>query len=240
MRSFGRYFLFVALSLFLSQSFAGDPPVKLSNSGICHDETSAFYSRTKKYTVYENIEACLSSGGRLPRGHAKSSSDASSPTSDKYNRDDWNHWIDKDGDCQSERAEQLIRQSSTAVLFDKPDNCTVDKGTFYDPYSGKVFIDDDDLDIDHRVPLGYASARGGSAWSKELKEQFANDPENVIAVSKYLNRQKGAAGPTEWMPPNHKYRCEYLKSFDGVVQKYGLQYFPAEKRVIDKMLAACS
>ena len=146
----------------------------------------------------------------------------------------------KTTDKTEERAEQLIRQSSTAVLFDKPDNCTVDKGTFYDPYSGKVFIDDDDLDIDHRVPLGYASARGGAAWSKELKEQFANDPENLIAVDKYLNRQKGAAGPAEWMPPNHKYRCEYLKSFDGVVQKYGLQYFPAEKRVIDKMLAACS
>ncbi len=240
MRSIRRYLLFLSISLFVSQSLAGNPPVKLSTSGICHDETSAFYSRTKNYTVYENIEACLSSGGRLPKGHVNYSTNASSPSSGKYNRDDWNHWTDKDHDCQDERAEQLIRQSSTAVLFDKSNNCTVDKGTFYDPYSDKIFIDDDDLDIDHRVPLGYASARGGAAWSKKRKERFANDPENLIAVNKYLNRQKGAAGPTEWMPPNHKYRCEYLIRFDGVVKKYGLQYFSREKRVIDKMLAVCS
>jgi hypothetical protein len=240
MRSFGGLLLFVSLSFFVSQAFAADPPVKLSASGICHDETSAFYSRTKKYTVYENIEACLSSGGRLPKGHAKYSNIATSPTSGKYNRDDWKHWSDIDSDCQDTRAEILIGQSLTAVIFDKSDMCRVDRGKWYDPYSDSIYIDDDNLDIDHIVPLGYASARGGSAWSKELKEQFANDPENLIAVDKYLNRQKGAAGPAEWMPPNHKYRCEYLKSFNGVVQKYGLQYFSAEKRVIDKMLAACS
>lgn len=240
MRSFSSAFILLTLWLIASPSFAAQPAVKLSNSGICHDESSAFYSRTKNYTVFDSIEACLSSGGRLPKSYTKSANSSDRPASNEYNRSDWKHWSDHDNDCQDTRAEVLIKQSLTPVIFDTSDQCRVDKGKWYDPYSGKTFIDDDDLDIDHIVPLGYASARNGAAWSKERKEQFANDSENLIAVYKSLNRQKGAAGPTEWMPPNHPYRCEYLTRFDAIMKKYQLTYFPSEQRVINRMFKACN
>ncbi|AZL84352.1 hypothetical protein EIJ81_06760 [Aliivibrio salmonicida] len=41
--------------------------VKKSNSGICHDNFSSFYNRTKNYTPYNTIQDCLNSGGRLPK-----------------------------------------------------------------------------------------------------------------------------------------------------------------------------
>ena len=41
--------------------------VKMSNSGICHDPSSPYYSRTTHFTPYETLDACLKAGGRLPK-----------------------------------------------------------------------------------------------------------------------------------------------------------------------------
>ena len=38
-----------------------------ARSGICHDESSRWYERTKKYEPFDFIEDCLASGGRLPK-----------------------------------------------------------------------------------------------------------------------------------------------------------------------------
>lgn len=44
-----------------------NPPVKKSKSGICHAKNSEYYSRTKKFTPYSSMDACLKSGGRRPK-----------------------------------------------------------------------------------------------------------------------------------------------------------------------------
>jgi hypothetical protein len=41
--------------------------VKKSTTGICHAPGTTYYDRTKNFTPYPNIQACLDSGGRLPR-----------------------------------------------------------------------------------------------------------------------------------------------------------------------------
>lgn len=41
--------------------------VKKSRSGICHTPDSPYYGRTLHFTSYPSLEACLASGGRLPR-----------------------------------------------------------------------------------------------------------------------------------------------------------------------------
>ncbi len=43
------------------------PPVKKSKSGICHPKGGTYYKRTKNYTPYSSMEACLKSGGRKPK-----------------------------------------------------------------------------------------------------------------------------------------------------------------------------
>ena len=54
--------------LFISLSIqAADPPVKKSNSGICHDTKSSYYEKTKNFTPFKTIDECLKSGGRLPK-----------------------------------------------------------------------------------------------------------------------------------------------------------------------------
>lgn len=44
-----------------------EPIVKQSTSGICHDENSSSYSRTKNFTAFDSIAACVEAGGRLPK-----------------------------------------------------------------------------------------------------------------------------------------------------------------------------
>jgi hypothetical protein len=50
---------------------AGGPIKKATSSGICHAPGTPGYSSTKKFTKYPTLEACLASGGRLPKqpGH---------------------------------------------------------------------------------------------------------------------------------------------------------------------------
>nr|WP_231871166.1 HNH endonuclease family protein [Halioglobus sp. HI00S01] len=158
-----------------------------------------------------------------------------------YNREDWRHWIDDDGDCQDARAETLIAASITPVQFNNPSrSCTVRSGRWADPYSGQILSDARGIDIDHVVPLAWASGHGGGQWSKSMKARFANDPDNLLAVLAKENRAKGAKSPDEWLPSNTGYRCDYIRHFDAVVVKYGLAYAPSEQAFINQALQLCS
>jgi hypothetical protein len=60
--------LLLLLSFLSFQAFATEsPPVKKSKSGICHPKGGTYYSRTKNYTPYSSMEACIKSGGRRPK-----------------------------------------------------------------------------------------------------------------------------------------------------------------------------
>ena len=77
-------------------------------------------------------------------------------------------------------------------------------------------------------------------WSLDRKETFANDPRNLLAVDDGLNQAKGAKGPTQWMPPNHSYRCEYLIHWQQVLTWYPeLKMTPKENRIFERQLLAC-
>jgi hypothetical protein len=192
---------------------------------------------------YDSVSECIASGGRLPKSRSNN------PINDAieanryfvalYNRSDWPHWTDEDRDCQNTRHELLISTSQTAVSFKTTKQCNVLNGSWYDPYSDNTFTDSSALDLDHIVPLKFAHGRGGDKWSKERKESFANDVENLLLVQASLNRQKGAKGPDEWMPPNQRYRCEYLDLFIKVMDKYTLKFIPSEERVVRRMTKAC-
>ena len=137
-----------------------------------------------------------------------------------YDRKLFHHWIDVDHDCQDTRAEILIQTSLVPVTFGGKKNCTVKSGQWVDPYTSAVITKASDLDIDHVIPLKWAYDHGADKWRPDQREKFANDPENILPVSKKFNRQKGAKGPEEWMPPNPKYRCVYLHKWKQIADLY--------------------
>lgn len=220
--------------------------VKQSTSGICHDHTSSSYSRTKNFKAFDSLQACLDDGGRQPKSQTTQYDVAEREALQEnrsfvtlYNRNDWPHWVDSDGDCQNTRHELLISTSRTSVSFKTDKSCNVNEGEWLDLYSGEVFRDSIALDLDHIVPLKFAHGHGGDKWSREKRKVFANDRENLLLVKASLNRQKGAKGPDDWLPPNHLFRCEYIAKFMHVMDKYHLKLISSEKRQVDKMLSAC-
>jgi len=219
--------------------------VKMSKNGICHDHLSASYSRTKHYTAYDSLKKCLDEGGRLPKGisgyqasypvtNRKSSTPA--PSQSTYNRSQFDHWIDIDHDCQNTRQELLIKLSTSTIEFNQS-HCSVTRGRWLDPYTGKIFYNARDLDVDHVVPLKWAWEHGAERWSQEKRRQFANDESNLFAVEASINREKGAMGPFDWLPPNHAFHCQYILRFQRTVKKYGLNLSEREVELLTKLRA---
>jgi hypothetical protein len=180
--------------LLIVSGVAGAEVVKKTSSGICHPPASSYYDRTKNFRPFDSVEACLASGGRLPKRLAdKRSTSSPQVTSQSYERSAFGHgWDDADGDCQNSRAEALIATSSTTVRFSTDKNCRVVTGRWISPFTGNVIQNSGDIDIDHVVPLKWAWERGAKGWSQAKRERFANDMVNLWPVELSLNRSKGA------------------------------------------------
>jgi 5-methylcytosine-specific restriction endonuclease McrA len=163
-------------------------------------------------------------------------------TTPAYDRDDWRHWIDADGDCQDTRQEVLIEESLTPVVFVDTRECRVLSGIWRDAYSGILYTDPSLLDVDHLVPLENAHRSGGWAWSMDRKRDYANDlidRNHLIAVHQSLNSQKGSRTPAMWRPPDRGAWCEYARSWLGVKERWALSIATDERAALVEMQGGC-
>ncbi|WP_090570418.1 HNH endonuclease family protein [Nitrosomonas sp. Nm33] len=156
-----------------------------------------------------------------------------------YNRKDWPHWIDTDGDCQNTRQELLIASSTIPVKFKDSRHCTVISGKWFGVYTGKIFTKASDVDIDHIVPLAHAHRHGASDWTKKQRTEFANDFENLLVVSDKINQAKSDKAPHEWLPPRKAYWCEYGKRWEYIKHKYKLIYTKQEETALNALAKTC-
>ena len=160
----------------------------------------------------------------------------------KYDRGEWSHWADEDGDCQDARQEALIAEAETPVKYTNDDRCRVASGSWEGPFTGEFFIDPGSLDVDHMVPLANAHRSGGWAWSEDKKREYANDltyEGHLIAVQASANRAKGSKGPDDWKPPDLTYWCQYAIDWITIKNAWELTATESEADALSDMLNTC-
>ena len=209
-----------------------------SNTYICGDTGHCDSCPDNQYCQDQTVISEGSSGSL-----ATSRSRATASTGSTYERSDYlSSWLDADRDCINTRHEVLQAESlSPAVL--SANGCTVIRGNWRDPYTGKIFTNPSDLDIDHLVPLAEAHRSGAAGWERRRKQQYANDLNNansLIAVSASANRSKGDKDPARWLPQNSAYHCNYVKNWVAVKTTWGLAADSAELSAIAAIQARCS
>lgn len=164
---------------------------------------------------------------------------------DSYRRDRFGPpWFDEDHNGCDTRNDVLRRDLEHPVMKDH-DACVVVRGTLHDPYTGRdiEFVagrESRRVQIDHVVALADAWSSGARDWPNERRREFANDPENLLAVDGPANEDKGADDAAAWLPPNAAFRCPYVLRQARVKARYGLSVTPAERTAMLATLGDCA
>jgi len=156
-----------------------------------------------------------------------------------YNRSNWRHWTDEDHNCMDTRQEVLQRDTIIAVSVN---NCKINFGLWKCPYTGDLFTDPGDLDIDHVVPLKEAWLSGAHEWTKINKKLYANylvNPNHLLAVYKGANRSKGYRDPCNWKPDDESFWCEYAMAWIEIKKEWSLEMDECEIEELNFMLEFC-
>lgn len=128
--------------------------------------------------------------------------------------------------------------------FREPGQCVVVEGVLNDPYTGRAihFTKEhaDAVQVDHVVALAAAWRSGAAAWDPQTRQNFANDPRNLLVVDASTNQSKGDATIDEWLPPSNAYRCEYARIVVTVKAAYGLTVTALEQSALQNALSQCA
>jgi len=146
-------------------------------------------------------------------------------------------WADLDGDGCDTRAEVLIRDSRS--LAEVQPGCSVARGDWLSIYDGYSTPDPGELDIDHVVALAEAWRSGADGWPNERRLAFAQDEDNLIAVTAATNRSKSDRDPAVWQPPNRDSWCAFAQRWTSAKVRWGLTADPAEVNAVRVMLGTC-
>ena len=157
----------------------------------------------------------------------------------------YNNWPTIDG-CNL-RQRIIKREFGDTAKFAPDDACTVIAGEYDEPYTGEHKSFDDKstiskgIQIDHVVALSDAWQTGADLDHMDSATRYAlaTDPLNLLAVDASTNQKKSDGDAATWLPPNKKFRCQYVARQVSVKYKYNLWVTEAEKTAISKILTNC-
>ena len=152
-------------------------------------------------------------------------------------------WADVDHNGCDTRNDVLHRDLTAIQVRPGTHDCVVVAGTLADPYTGTTVAftkaEASKVQIDHVVPLAAAWTQGAAAWTTARREQFANDPANLIATESGPNESKGDDTADQWVPPATAFGCTYARVIVTVKQRYALTVTQAELAALGRLLGTC-
>lgn len=158
-------------------------------------------------------------------------------------------WKDTDRNGCDTRNDTLRRDLTAVTTKPGTTGCKVTSGRLTDPYSGAHVVfstaDPDAIEIDHILPLKAAWDYGANRWPIAKRERFANDPRELAAVTRAVNRAKSDATPGDqldphaWRPTTPAGRCLYGSRYVTIAAAYDLPISRADRAELQQALADC-
>jgi len=148
-----------------------------------------------------------------------------------YDRSEFPHWDDEDGDGMNTRLEILsIEKVGNVGWYSRWDG---------EWYAGEGGLSAPRFDIDHIVSLKEAWQSGADEWSASDKDTFADDMLNLTAVTASSNRSKGAKDASEWLPSEASGKCYFLIRVIQVKTKWSLSIDQDEYTALKELTESC-
>ncbi len=154
-------------------------------------------------------------------------------------------WADVDHNGCDTRNDILARDLARPAFREGTNGCVVVSGTLAEPYTGTIieFLRGQEtsalVQIDHVVALADAWRSGAWEWELGRRQEFANDPLNLLAVEGQANQDKEAGSADLWLPPDKGFRCAYVARQVAVKAKWGLSVTESERAAMAGVLAGC-
>ena len=148
-----------------------------------------------------------------------------------YDRSEFPHWDDEDGDGMNTRLEILsLEKVGNVGWYSRWDG---------EWYAGEGGLSAPRFDIDHIVSLKEAWRSGAGEWSTSDKDTFADDMLNLTAVTASSNRSKGAKDASEWLPSEASGKCYLLIRVIQVKTKWSLSIDQDEYTALKELTESC-
>jgi len=148
-----------------------------------------------------------------------------------YDRSEFPHWDDEDGDGMNTRLEILsLEKVGNVGWYSRWDG---------EWYAGEGGLSAPRFDIDHIVSLKEAWRSGADEWSASDKDRFADDMLNLTAVTASSNRSKGAKDASEWLPPIPSGQCYLSIRVIQVKTKWSLSIDQDEHTALKELTESC-
>lgn len=206
-------------------------------------EGEPYMNKSSKFMKKDSIET-------VSNLHKIDSSESKEISKLEFKLIDWPHFIPVEGsECWSVEDEVLSKHAVKdtvkyadkyrEITAEKEKACSISEGTWIDSYNSKKIKKVDDVTVDYIVPLSVANQFGGNGWSEEEKTKFANDPENLVVVSKKSKEERDSKSVASWAPKDKREACTFGKNYTTIMNKYKLSIDDEVEGKLTDILSNC-